>query len=260
MNTTETVKKHLAAYKAEKLGIAENGLWKRNGEAYPHILPEAQQWQNILPSYYHDTIVKDLKDKNVTLHGDFHHLNSSQALCFNLFYPLVLENQYSLISDKIRCNADFEFEYVENAAEGTNFDLFIHDTHTKYYVEVKYTEDKFGGAPDDERHREKYLDVYKPKLEQFPKLTRDIFFQNYQLFRNMLHCSTGNVFFVVPAIRVDLIHTVNWALKTYCTEEQKAKIHIIIIEDMVNAVLKGTTNERLIDHYQKFAEKYFPRA
>ena len=45
------IKKHMEQYKLERLGVKENGIWKKNGKDYPHILPEALWKLNILETY-----------------------------------------------------------------------------------------------------------------------------------------------------------------------------------------------------------------
>jgi hypothetical protein len=95
------VKEHLSQYKNNVLHISVNGKYK-DGE-YGHILPKENKSLNILPSSFYDEIIGEI-DK-VKLHQFFPHLNSSQALCFNLFYPLLLskdtKNLSEILNDKI---------------------------------------------------------------------------------------------------------------------------------------------------------------
>lgn len=87
-------KDHLADYKKTHL-TNEHGIWSGNGKPYKHILPEEFKELNILSSIRVD-FWKYFKTTEVKLHKDFHHLNSSQALCFNLFYPLCQTNSLDL--------------------------------------------------------------------------------------------------------------------------------------------------------------------
>src|SRR6266700_1431594 len=79
---------HLNDYRLNVLGIAESGTW--HGRQYGHILPTKDLALNILAPYRQD-FWKYAKAKGFALHDCFPHLNSSQAMCFNLFYPFLRE-------------------------------------------------------------------------------------------------------------------------------------------------------------------------
>src|SRR6478609_4943530 len=81
--------KHLEAYKEKRLSGVGHGFWRGQGP-YPHILPEDQQQLNILP-HIRDRFWPwfEAHTRRIKLHEFFHHLNSSQALCFNLFFPFL---------------------------------------------------------------------------------------------------------------------------------------------------------------------------
>lgn len=208
MNFAHRVRAHLSRY-AYEAGPREQGIWKGNGKRYPHILPEGKQALNILEPY-RDAFWKSVHGK-AKLHQDFHHLNSSQALCFNLFAPFLLDGQHALLYDILDVGfsgsesgpRDCGFERVFETAENTNFDLFLQpDLDTRLYFEVKYTENGFGTAPDDERHRDKLETIYRPRLagKVVPGcLEAPMFFQNYQIhfllarevpFRRRRYCAT----------------------------------------------------------------------
>jgi hypothetical protein len=74
----------LARYAKRRLDVTEAGVYKRH--AYPHILPYRLRFLNLLELIRAE--VQDyLRAHPVRLHRYFHHLNSSQALALNLFYP-----------------------------------------------------------------------------------------------------------------------------------------------------------------------------
>lgn len=85
MKYQDILKVHLAEYKRTQLGITESGIFYRNGRAYEHILPAAQAMLNVFDEA-RPTLKKLLEKKQIKLHRDFHHLNSSQAFAFNLFF------------------------------------------------------------------------------------------------------------------------------------------------------------------------------
>jgi hypothetical protein len=77
-------KAKLAEYKSKYL-TKGCGFWRNR--SYDHILPVGEGEKNIL-RYFRDDFWIYFKKTGIKLHPDFHHLNSSQALCFNLFFPL----------------------------------------------------------------------------------------------------------------------------------------------------------------------------
>jgi hypothetical protein len=84
----DDLKKHLAEYKRVHLGVSEPGIFRYRGRQvlHHHILPSAQAVRNLL----HDaepSASAFLKENPRKRHKDFHHLNSSQAFAFNLFFP-----------------------------------------------------------------------------------------------------------------------------------------------------------------------------
>ena len=80
---SEKIKNHLSEVKFRKL-TNSSGQWR--GKNYTHILPKDQYKLNILEEIREDFWIYFTKN-DITLHTNFHHLNSSQAMCFNLFFP-----------------------------------------------------------------------------------------------------------------------------------------------------------------------------
>ncbi len=70
------------------LHVKESGYWNYRGTLVEHkyILPPKLYMRNLLPGYLEE-IGRYVKSDGVTikLHQYFHHLNSSQAMCLNLF-------------------------------------------------------------------------------------------------------------------------------------------------------------------------------
>jgi hypothetical protein len=97
------LKQHLSQYKVSRIQVTENGIWRRNKKPYSHILPFKHQELNLLETFrqpFWDYFAK----AGIKLQRDFHHLNSSQAICFNLFFPFMSdENAHlQLLSDVFR--------------------------------------------------------------------------------------------------------------------------------------------------------------
>jgi len=83
-NYADDRKAKLSTYKSSNL-TTEQGYWR--DLPYDHILPIDQKEKNIIEAF-RDDFWTYYKGTDIKLHQYFHHLNSSQALCFNLFFPL----------------------------------------------------------------------------------------------------------------------------------------------------------------------------
>lgn len=260
----DRIKNHLANYKLNTLNIEECGIWKRNNKKYSHILPEELKDQNLIQISYQKEFKKLFENYKTSLHKDFAHLNSSQALCFNLFYPLSLKHRLLLIDKSISEEADVQFEYEERDSfekkEKTNFDFFINDKNQKYFFEIKYTEQTFGYVsafkPDD-RHDQKYKDYYKLQLKKIAEedISEKEFFDNYQIWRNICHSDKGIVYFVFLRTREPLEKELKQVIGK-CKEEYQKKIRILYIEDLVQSCLKIKDDDKFYKHYSEFYKKY----
>jgi hypothetical protein len=186
------LRNHLAVYAKRRLGVQETGVYK--GRTYPHILPYRLRFLNLLESFRAEIQDYLRAHPSIQLHRYFHHLNSSQALAFNLFYPFFAAGGTSAraLTGLLGAHVDVsvcDFEVVPDKAEGTNVDVFWRDTReTKVFCEVKLSEAEFGMAKDDSRHRRKLAEIYKPRLASLVSerlLEKRRFFRNYQLLRNL---------------------------------------------------------------------------
>src|SRR5689334_13843056 len=88
MTYQEVLKAHLADYKRVHLGISQPGIFKFRGREvrHDHILPAEHASKNLLEEAQ-PTAFEFFKNFPEKRHKDFHHLNSSQAFAFNLFFP-----------------------------------------------------------------------------------------------------------------------------------------------------------------------------
>src|SRR4051812_23245398 len=174
--------------------------------AYDHILPDGNLDKNIL-SAFRQRFWAQLEDwaeqepqHVIKLHRCFPHLNSSQALCFNLFYPLIADHNWCLtFIDKVlglpnELPKRQWFEWIEDEKEETNYDYFIElQSGKKLFFEVKLSERGFGTTEADDRHLKKLAEIYEPKLKGLVDkrwLEPQTFCARYQLLRNMCHLGT----------------------------------------------------------------------
>lgn len=211
------IRQELLTEYAESEDLPIGGTFNNNGKHYGHILDIDEdkaraafiEKYNLLPGLRFDGFISPEK-----VHKYAHHLNSSQVLCYNFFRPMLnddhtpkqelialLKEQGVSISPKARC--DFEYDdYTEFKKEGTEFDFHIadEDTGTEVFFEIKYTEEGFGGAKDDNHHEEKFDSIYSKMLKKCQCLKDDMpledFLKSYQLYRNVLRITDKHMYTV----------------------------------------------------------------
>ena len=184
----------LTKYKVNTLGITGSGYYGKKLVA--HILPRGSWSQNFM---------LDVSKLNYKKHHGYHHLNSSQTMCINFFYPM-FEDKYKLLNKLLSkvfggkitiVKAEFESTDKTNYGD-TNFDFFCEDSKgIKYFFEIKYTEkdiSKMCLSKDRsaKRHLEVFNEKYKPIIEKEGSylkkcLSEPLVFmeEHYQAFRNM---------------------------------------------------------------------------
>lgn len=271
-NYQDRLKTHLSRYKTDALGVETDGIWVKNGRSYPHILPAEQKYENLLSPYRED--LRRFLDAHpkITPHRDFHHLNSSQAMCLNLFFPLVVDPEgRKILTDALGHNRGMAsgdswwFEKVLDKDENTNFDFLFHtnDGATAFF-EIKLSETGFGTASDDDRHRKKLANIYRPRLSGRVKpalLEKVDFFSRYQLCRNFSYLQRpgDQLFIVYPRANRSLTKELDDFLG-YVNEEHRDLVKAIHLETLIPRILDllPSTATRLRQHYLDFTAKYLP--
>jgi hypothetical protein len=265
------IRRHMEQYKLERLGVTENGIWKRNGKEYPHILPGALLKLNILETYRKEFWTYfDRRDPQVKLHHDFHHQNSSQAMCFNLFFPFLNDALLGipcLVSTLGLVDGEAEsviFEFVPVPSEGTNFDFFIRfRSQSKSYFELKLSEEGFGSAQDDDHHNKKFENIYKSRVADrfLPEFcVAGQFFRNYQVMRNIWHIDLNAadlLFFILPR-RNTLLEEAAKQIHNCVQEHYRDHIRVVYLEDLVSEIEKKVRDgqDRLVTHFSLLREKH----
>jgi len=195
----DNLKKHLAEFKRRNLGISTPGVFRYRGRdvQYHHILPLANSSANLLEEA-EPAASAFLATHPHKRHRYFHHLNSSQAFAFNLFFPyFYFSGEPESASALLRALgqegilAEWEPEAVPVPDEETNIDVLWATTNgVRTFCEVKLSEADFGKALDDGRHRAKFVDIYSEILAghlEPARLERLAFFDAYQFNRNVWH-------------------------------------------------------------------------
>lgn len=271
MTFQNKVKEHLGDYKKTALNILQDGIYKYDGKEIPykHILPKKQYKQNILEPYRQQFFESTYS--NIDYHRYFHHLNSSQALCINFFFPFIEENKFDVILDLLHLRnktvSKMEFEFVSDIEKSnsrkTNFDFFFEmEGNKRVYVEVKYTEQEFGSAKIDASHFKKFNDTYYPLLERNKFIkdnykSQEFFLSNYQIMRNLVHINSSSyVVFLFPQANKKVLKQATFAKNKILTEEGAYRFKLLTLEKATSEISKRIDSDKLIKYFKDFDLKY----
>lgn len=262
------LRKHLAEYKVNRLGVREAGIYRKTGRAYQHLLPSNLRYINLLESIRAEFREYLRHNPAVRLHVDFHHLNSSQALAFNLFFPFLSAGGEAArsIAQAIGVKGDireWHFEFVPDAEEGTNVDVAWQNSNSAWiFCEVKLSEGEFGCAKPDQRHENKLQEIYSPRLHGLIDerlLEFNEFCRHYQLLRNISLLAThsdSQVAFLIPEQNSALIPALKAVLGSLVGSVQH-RVHVSYLEKVL-ASLKNhpNLNPELKLYASQLEEKY----
>lgn len=271
MNYQERLRSHLVKYKFRVLGVLANGAWKgpRTGAVaeQPHVLPPQYLRLNVLAPYRERFWSEFDRGERRPLHRDFAHLNSSQAMCFNLFYPLVVDREWAaaFVQGVLGVKGtprSLAFEYVEDPQENTHFDFFMALDAGRIYFETKLAELGFGTVDLPSRERERLLQRYVPRLASLVDakwLEPDAFFRRYQLLRNLSSLSQPGslLYLVLPKANQSLQQALR-ILPEITAGALQDRVRVLYLEDALERVrplLRGR-DDALKSHYREFREKY----
>jgi hypothetical protein len=264
------LKERLAAYKRARLGVQEDGFCDKR--PYAHLLPEALYRLNILETVRAEFWRYWERNRDrLKLHQGFHHLNSSQAMTFNLFFPWLglagARSQLLLeaLGVPVEPVADWAFEHVPDSAEGTHFDFALKfPSGRRLLFEVKLSEPGFGTAPPDPAHLRKLDTVYRPALRDRVSpdcLEPERFFAHYQLLRILSHAAGDARIVLIWPRENELLQSVRRFLSTALTPEALRQIDIVHLEDLTACLRVNLWrgDPRLRSHTEMFEEKYVVR-
>lgn len=278
----ENRKAHLAEYKRNVLGIEESGIY--DGRLYEHILPADKLRYNLLEGIREEFCRfsrwsdDSLKPKEFKLHDGFGHLNSLQALCFNLFFPLIASGRmvdlFRFLPGESVAKGVSAFEKI--LEDGTNVDFYFENDNGRHLFEIKYTETNFGPAAINERNpartTQAYVDKFHAKYEKSLDIVlkrqldmdhsqdnREEFFRNYQFFRYLSHLDdTTGIYFLIPEgnhLYDKARHmVVQWLRPEFCNQ-----VHVIGLESLLQSLLNEEPFIVSASIYSDFWEKYLFR-
>lgn len=282
MSYAKKIQKHLSKYKDKAFPSLKPG-WYRGNE-YGHIFPTICGELNLLESYRESFLKSDLS--SIKFHRYFHHLNSSQAMCINFFYPLIEEKKLDMILQKLGLELDdeevkydsvvFEKESTiddkeaiakntpilkQQGAIPTSFDFYFETVSgKKLYFEIKYTESEFDKKREgcngyEEKYKPKYDKIYKEaangKITSERNNERD-FLGSYQIMRNLIHVDDDSyVVFVIPKENTKVYDEAKDA-KGYVQDKYKNNVKVLTWDELYQIEFDGNLKE----YYQEFRDKY----
>ena len=267
----ERLNRHLENYRVNRLGISETGSYRHRNEdiPYAHILPLRLKHLNLLEGVRND-VLRHVEENDLRLHRYFHHLNSSQAFAFNLFFPYFWQRPESapVLLRALGQDGSFakaRFEAVPVPDEGTNIDVLWSDSDEKQTLcEVKLSEAEIGTARSDAEHLAKLTETYLPSLS--PHFSADDldpskFFRSYQYYRNvwhMLRVPKARLVFLLPRQNERVWRKLE-SLRARTAASVSERISIIAIEDVLTRLMsEGSSPRQLQEHAVALAEKYLP--
>jgi len=272
--TRETYQKrlerHLAEYKKHRLGVAAKGEFTYKGVAreYGHILPRELKLLNVPEPFRREIGAYLASHKDIKPHKYFHHLNSSQAFSFALFYPYLTRAPDALAKALgVSGIEESGFEQVPVPKEGTNVDVWWTLGGAETYCEVKLSEREFGPAQADARHREKLKLTYGPVLRgqiDDRLLEEPVFFKHYQILRNLwLAARKGRekdqVLFLMPEANDGLTEQLDSVLEQI-GKPLRARVRLVYVEPLLERLAAQKGPDSLGWYARILQEKYVPDA
>lgn len=272
MSYQEEIKKHFEDKKSilfdQKI---ENGRWQNSEIKYPHILPKEHQILNLLQTSRSE-LNNYIEVNKLKKHIYFHHLNSSQAMCLNFFFPFYEEKELELVLkflgfkneeinyEKTCFEKDSDIEKSYSKYRPTSIDFYLETISGKQiFFEIKYTEQEFGKAKQDDIHINKFNEVYKNKLQFIKKEYQQInvFLKNYQILRNLICISENSyVVFLYPNRNIKIKNQAEFAKQTMLTDNVLDNFFNKTWEELLSFAEKNTENQNIKKQLKSFKEKY----
>ena len=261
----------LAAYKKRYLSGPGDGASSQDGDS-------GREPQGLSPEHYQLNILPHIRarfwawfdsaDPQPSLHEDFHRLASSQAMSFNLFFPLLNEGEADprlLQALGIKAGAGFQgrFDKVVDEEEKTRFDVYLESrSGQKIFFDLKLAEAHYGGCDDDETHRQTWEREYRPYLQQHVDakwLEPAAFCTQYEILSNVSYLgrdADSGLVFILPKANERLTES-DETIKRIVSKSLAPRVAILYLEYLVERLIAATADdEPLLRHYLEFREKY----
>lgn len=268
----EKVIRHMERYKEKFLRLQETEVVK--GKSYGHILPEKNYHDNFLPLVREDLITSPYLS-GVNWHRFSLHLNSSQILGVNFFYPLIKKEElqgflkiFSMEEEILYDPEHLSFAKI-STVENTTSRRSCFDFHMAFpggeevYVISNYTGGCFGRA-DQESFKEKYESVFKPLLKESdmieePYKNEEFFLEEYRYMRSLLHLKEkSRLMVLIPKENFELREKALFFRDQVLTEKGRANFYPVIWEELLEELLDYLMDPELQRYYEtELKDKYF---
>lgn len=263
---------HMKKYKEKFLRVKEEV--SVNGRTYSHILPE---------KYYEMNFSRDVKDKlvgskylsSIHWHRYSHHLNSSQVMAVNFFYPLLKYRELDTLLMLMGIEDEIVYEpshisfskiseIEQTLGRKTCFDFYFKLKSGKdVYVMSKYTNGCYGKAMDED-FMSKYEETYKPLLEKSVIIKEEFknektFLENYSFMRSLVHLSEESYLLVIyPRENWQIREKALKAEEEVLDENFKEHYMPVVWEDLLELLIEKMRNNDVARFYESwFKDKYF---
>lgn len=259
----------LAAYRERYLTGAGDGRSEHEGDGCePQVLAQADYRLNILPQIRERFWTWfDSADPKPSLEADFHRLDSSQALVFNLFFPLVesgVADARLLQALGIIVGGGFHarFDSVVDAEEKTRFDFCLESkSGQKIFFDLKLAEGRYASC-DDEPDRRMLERECRPYLEQHVDakwLAPDALSVNSEILRHVAYLgrdADSGLVFILPKANERLTES-DETIKRIVSKSFAPRVAILYLEYLVERLIAATADDApLLRHYLELREKY----
>lgn len=264
---------HLSRYAREQLGVTEPGIFRWRGQdlPYDHILPAEKADLNFLAHCRSELLLYLEANPRIKPHRFFHHLSSSQAFAFNLFFPFLTSEAPDSAAFFLHFGTeqpgrnDWEFESIPDRREGTNVDVaWTADNGGRLYCEVKLTEAEFGAVQNLPKYRVKLETINRDRLSSLVParyLEPAVFRAHYQILRNLalLHRNPRDrLVFLLPREN----EQVQRRLTPFLAElppATRSRVRVVLTEELLESLLSGASlPDPLRTHTAAVAAKYIP--
>ena len=268
----EKVLSHMERYREKFLRIKEEVSVR--GKSYGHILPEKNYHENFLSLVREDLITSPYLS-GIHWHRFSHHLNSSQVLGVNFFYPLLRKGELKSFLQLFHLEdaAVFDSEHlsfsklspVESSVRRKSCFDFHADLQdeAELYVLSNYTDGCFGRA-EKEAFSDKYETVYQPLLLESDMIAEDyknqaFFMEEYRYMRSLLHLKEkSSLLVLIPRENYLLREKALYFKDQVLTDKGREHFYPVVWEDMLDKLLSNLSDPELSRYYEtELKDKYF---
>ena len=263
---------HMKNYKEKFLRLSESVDYK--GRKYDHILPEKHYELNFSPEVSEKLISSKFLS---TIHWNrySHHLNSSQVMAVNFFYPLISHQELNVflalagIDDEIIYDVNHIFFNKKSEKENTEgrrtcFDLYLKlKSGKEVYIKTTYTNGCYGRALN-EGYIERYREVYEPMLKESAVIREEYksesyFMDNYRFMRSIAHLDENSHLIVIYPRENWAIREKSLTFKEDILEPEYAANFIPMAwEELLELLIEKVNDNNVARFYESwFKDKYF---